>query len=282
MWCRPLIPISRRFIGFWIRRPAEQALLENLIPSRRIVRRWPCLAFAITALHAVFWVECEDEGFLSMKNDRLKVLATLLLAVGLMTVPGLGLAKGGAKLTKAETEASAPEIAWAEEWLRQVKTLEARFLQSDDMGNERQGRVWLSRPGKMRLEYDAPRQDLVVADGLFVHVWDAGLGESSSVPLDSSPAALLLRDNLALNGKDVAVTGVLNYPGGFEVTLTQRDKKDAGNLTLVFETAPLALRQWRITDPQGLVTRVTLQDLRPGGEIDSQRFVYVNPNFGKK
>lgn len=184
---------------------------------------------------------------------------------------------------KPGAEAISPQdaatIARVEAYLNGLHTLQAHFLQTTADGGVREGRVWLARPGKMRLEYAGAVKNLLVADGSFIHVWDDQAKTSSSVPLASSLAAILLRDPLHLSG-DVAVMAVKNYPARIEITLVQRDNAAAGSLTMEFEDKPLRLISWRVLDASGAETRVALDAVQEGGTIPDSLFFYREPDFG--
>lgn len=172
-------------------------------------------------------------------------------------------------------------IGKLEAYLNSIKTLEARFTQANSDGALADGKIFLSRPGKMRLEYDPPNKNLLVADGAFVHVWDDAAQATSSVPLGSSLADIILRKDVKLSG-DLVVTAVVQHPALVELTLRQRENPDLGSITLEFEDRPLQLRNWRVMDAQGLETRVALHDARMDGKLASSLFYYRDPGFGGK
>ncbi|CAK0741791.1 outer membrane lipoprotein carrier protein [Azospirillaceae bacterium] len=168
------------------------------------------------------------------------------------------------------------EIQKVEQYLNQVHTLKARFLQTSESGHQATGTLYLSRPGRMRLEYDPPIKDYIVADGLFVFMWDGEMEQSSSTPIGNSLAEFILRDHLKLAG-DIAVTGLRRDPGVIEVSLIERDDAGKGELTLVFETAPLRLRKWRVVDAQGATTQVALLNVENEISLDDKLFYFVAP-----
>ena len=85
---------------------------------------------------------------------------TVLSLFFLLTFPAL-----------AERAAPVPqETAKIETYLRGISTLKARFVQTDNYGQQTAGDFYLSRPGKMRFQYDAPLTDFIVALGPFISV----------------------------------------------------------------------------------------------------------------
>lgn len=172
------------------------------------------------------------------------------------------------------------DVRRIETYLNDLKSVQARFLQVNDSGTLRHGEIALERPGKMRVVYEPEGSDFMVADGSFVHLWDAELKQQSSVPVDTGISALLLRENIGLSG-DVVLTRFVRYPSKIELDLVAKDTPEDGELTLVFEDKPLKLRQWRVLDPQGRTTGVSLENMQENVEFPSETFVFVPPNIGK-
>lgn len=173
------------------------------------------------------------------------------------------------------------DVARAEAYLNQVTTLKARFLQLAPNGGQAEGTAYFSRPGRMRLQYDPPSPMLVVADGTFLIVHDKELGEPSYIPLNSTPAGILVRENVQLDGKDVTVTRVTRSPGVLNVSLVESEDPGQGELTLVFSERPFALRQWRVVDAQGGTTVVSLYEAQTGLALEPKLFEFKDPKFAR-
>lgn len=203
----------------------------------------------------------------------------MLAACGAAMVAALPVAAAPKKA--ALTAQDRADIARAEDYLNSVTTLKARFLQISNNGGQAEGTAYLSRPGRMRLQYDPPNPMLVVADGTFLIVHDKDLGEPSYIPLGSTPAGVLVRDNVRLDGKDLTVTRVARQPGVLNISLVETDEPGQGELTLVFTDSPFALRQWRVVDAQGQTTTVSLYDAQTGMKLEPKLFEFKDPNFGK-
>jgi outer membrane lipoprotein-sorting protein len=160
-------------------------------------------------------------------------------------------------------------------YLNGIHTMTAHFQQASGTGAAT-GRLWVARPGRMRFEYDPPRQLLLLADAFYVYYWDPELQTSSKVSLKSTPAWFLLRDQIAFEG-DLVVTRFERGADALRVTVVEKNDPDKGVLTMVFSDRPLALRQWTILDQQGKTTTVSLSDARFGLPLDPQLFVYQDP-----
>jgi outer membrane lipoprotein-sorting protein len=170
------------------------------------------------------------------------------------------------------------DVARVEDYLNAIRTLSARFMQISDGGGTAEGKLYLSRPGKLRLEYDPPVPILLVANGSFLIHYDKQLKAVTHLPLDSTPAGLLVREHVVLSG-DVTVTSVERGPGSLRVSVVQSKDPQAGRITLVFSERPFALSNWQVTDAQGSVTRVALIDPRAGVQLDPALFRFTDPGM---
>lgn len=162
-----------------------------------------------------------------------------------------------AAFAQATDPRDAADIARVEAYLDTVRTLDSRFLQIGPDGGVAEGRFLLSRPGKLRLEYDPPNPNLFVSDGsAFVHI-DKRLSTIAYLPIDATPAGVLVRNSIRLSG-DVSVAAIERSPAALRVALIQTKDPRAGRLVLTFADRPLSLAGWSVVDAQGLMTRLTL------------------------
>jgi len=201
----------------------------------------------------------------------------LALLIGALALPALAAPAKRAPLG-AQDQA---DVTAAQNYLNDITTLKARFLQVQGNGGQAEGTAYLNRPGRLRLQYDPPSPLLVVADGTFLIVHDKTLDNPSYIPLGSTPAGVLVRENVELNGRDLAVTKVTHQPGLIAITVVEADDPVAGSITLVFTERPFQLRQWRVVDAQGQTTSVSLYDVQTGIPLDSKLFEFKDPNFGR-
>jgi outer membrane lipoprotein-sorting protein len=206
---------------------------------------------------------------------RALLLAPLFLGVALAPWP-VG-AQGPRQLSAADQA----DVKRVEDYLNALKTFRARFLQIDNSGGTAEGTLYLSRPGKLRVDYDPPNPNLLIANGSFLIHYDRQLKSPAYLSLDSSPAGMLVREHVALSG-DVAVLGVEHGPAVLRVTVAQTKDLRAGKVTFAFEERPFILTSWQVTDPQGAVTRIALSNPQSGVPLDPSLFVFRDPaTFGE-
>ncbi len=176
-----------------------------------------------------------------------------------------------------ERPVSVDDIDKAEAYLQNLKTAQARFVQTTHNGAQLVGTFYLQRPGKMRFEYDPPLEDFVVADGVFVYFYDAELEEQTNAPIASTLANFFLRKDFSLTD-DLLVKNAKYAAGLLQLQVVQADEPGAGSITFGFSEEPFALKKWRVIDAQGLITEVELFHLKTDLELDRSLFVFVDPS----
>ncbi len=202
------------------------------------------------------------------------VLLFVVLVIALVAGPVHSPAQGLAPLSEADKS----DISRIETYLNNIKTMTARFLQVTSDGDYSEGDLYFSRPGKMRLEYDAPKAVLIIADGNNLTYFDKDLMQVSYFDLASTQAEILLRETISFSSGGLIVTAFERGPGVLRLTVIKEDDPLEGNLTLIFSDRPLGLKKWSVTDAQGIVTNLSLLGPRFGGPISEELFQFEAPD----
>ena len=145
-------------------------------------------------------------------------------------------------------------------YLQGLGEARGRFVQTDARGAVTGGELFLKRPGKARFAYDPPSGLLVVSDGGRVIVQDRRLNTFTAYPLGATPLSLFLAKTIRLD-KGVEVTRVAHAADGFSITARDGKKQTAGQISLTFTSAPLALVGWTVTDAQAHTTQIRITGL---------------------
>ena len=169
------------------------------------------------------------------------------------------------------------DIARVEAYLNKLVSVRAGFIQTTSTGEFAEGRLFLKRPGKLRLDYAPPVKLQIFADGFWLIFVDGELGQANHVLLSTTPAQVLLAETVRLSG-DITVTRVERARKTIRLHLIRTDEPDAGVLVLVFSDSPLTLRQWLVIDAQGISTRVSLVNPEFGVFIDNTVFIVDIPS----
>jgi outer membrane lipoprotein-sorting protein len=162
-----------------------------------------------------------------------------------------------------------------EQFVNNITTVEADFVQMSGSGGFARGTLYLQRPGRMRFEYDPPVPYLLVSDGTFFIYVDNELEQVTYLPLSQTPAHLLLRENFSLS-EGLVLTGFKEEGSVVKLEVTDADEPDLGRVTLTFNRDPVSLKSWTVLDAQAQRIQVTLVDATYGKKLDRSLFQYVN------
>ena len=171
----------------------------------------------------------------------------------------------------ALTDEENAALAQISEKLGSVQTMDGEFVQYNPNGAQLQGKFYIARPGKVRFQYDPPTTISVIADGKSVLVFDKKLQTYDIWPLSQTPLRLLLEENLNLATSE-KVTRVGVAPDLIEVEMQDETKFSSGTLNLIFDAQNYELRQWTVTDQQGLQTMVALYNVETGRKLAADLF----------
>jgi outer membrane lipoprotein-sorting protein len=158
------------------------------------------------------------------------------------------------------------------DYFNNLNSIQGNFEQVDSNSKRATGRFYVQRPGKLRFDYAPPSTLRLVADGHFLAIEDSSLKTVEKYPIESTPFRLLLGEGVDL-ARDSRIVGVEGDEGSLAITLEDKGGKATGQIKLYFDTTPeMKLRQWVITDAQGLATTVTISDIAPGRKVAADFF----------
>lgn len=195
-------------------------------------------------------------------------LAQVTRPPGERPAPAAPAAAAASPVTGAEREAL---LARASRALDQVRMVEAKFRQVSPRGEITTGAMTMARPGRLRIEYDAPSPLLVVSDGTKVTIADRAFKSFDSVPLRATPLYFVLKSNLDLT-RDAAITDVTRQGDSVFITARDRKREMDGQITLELRGPTLQLAGWRIVDGQNGATAISLQDAKAVSRVDPKLF----------
>ena len=141
-----------------------------------------------------------------------------------------------------------------------LTTLRSGFVQIAPNGSiSARGKLLLSRPGRMLLDYDPPSRIRLVAPGDWRLIfYDGSIQQVNVIPIGQTPLGVLLEEHISLAG-GIRVTEVARSGDEIAISLRREEALDQGEVTLVFDETPLALRRWVVVDAQGLSTTIVLE-----------------------
>jgi outer membrane lipoprotein-sorting protein len=145
-------------------------------------------------------------------------------------------------------------------YLNGVTTAVSGFTQVNGNGSVSAGRMFLKRPGRIRLEYDPPNLGLVVVGGGQVAIFDPKSdSEPFRFPLNQTPLNIILQNNVDFKKQDMVRE---HFADGPTTVLTLQDPthSDYGFIKLIFTKDPVRLRQWIVDNNSGNNSTVIVEN----------------------
>ncbi len=157
-------------------------------------------------------------------------------------------------------------------YLSGVQTLTGNFIQVGPDGSRTQGDFFISKPGRVRFEYDDPSPIELIADGSSVVVRDRRLATQDVYPLSQTPLRFLLADHVDLT-KDTHLVSVFADDVFVTVVVEERNGiVGTSRLMIMFSAKDMQLKQWTVTDPQGYDTTIAVYNLDTSKRPDPALF----------
>ena len=219
-----------------------------------------------------------------MRSDILSRLYLFLILLACTTSPALvdGCSVAATCTTKQLQEAS--------DYVRKLNSIEADFTQIDADGNKQKGRLLLSTPDKLRLEYFYPRHHLTIVNGNSSVHYDYELKEKSFLP---KGGALLNLGNLIEHVEDCTADqehiklalGISNDVSGkklseIEQSVGKFNVSAEDKIALVLKINPqVALYKILILRDTNVVIDVNLHHIRYNIKLDSGNFTFADPRL---
>ena len=147
------------------------------------------------------------------------------------------------------------------DYINGLTTLQADFEQINSDGSIDRGKLYIRRPGRMRLEYTAPNNALVIAGAGSVAIFDDKSKNGPTLfPLKKTPLNLLLKKNVDLSKNEMITEHTANNENTFIVAKDPK-RKSQGSIKIVFSNSPVSLQGWTITNQSNQKTKIILDKL---------------------
>ena len=169
-------------------------------------------------------------------------------------------------------------FTYVKEYLYNLNSLEADFLQVSSDGSIKEGKIFLSLPGKLRISYDNPDNLLITSNGFWLTVQDKKLKQTNNFPLNQTPLNLFLNKELNFEENKFKIK-FEKSSGIIALTFSDNEKLNSSIFKLIFTTSPLKLKKWVIIDEFDNETSVLLQNLVTGKKYS--HVLFFPEDFGE-
>ena len=164
------------------------------------------------------------------------------------------------------------------EYLANLNSLEADFFQVSSDGNIKEGKIFLSLPGKLRISYKIPSNLLITSNGFWLTVQDKKLRQTNNFPLNQTPLNLFLNKKLNFNEDEFKIK-FEKSSGIITLIFSDNQKLNSSMFKLIFTNNPLKLKKWVIIDEFNNETSVLLQNLVTGNKYPN--ILFFPEDFGE-
>ena len=185
-----------------------------------------------------------------------------------------------AMLAAPAVAATNPDLARVESHLAASQSMTANFVQTDSRNRSLKGTVQIKRPGRVRFEYGAGANMLLVGNGKTLTFVDYEVGQKSSWPINKSPLSVLLSGNPDLQ----RIARIVPTKDARVLLVRARDARrpEFGTILLGFVRTPAApggllLEGWTVIDAQNKRTTIKLDGQRYNVAVAENAFVFAEP-----
>ena len=145
---------------------------------------------------------------------------------------------------------------------------------------DRSGKVYFLKPGRVRFEFGDPQPETIVSDGKLLYDYDPGLNQVMETPLKNAiktqaAAAFLLGVGNVDRGFKASRPAAPANDGLIHLLLTPKHGGD--DIELGLDRHTLDIMSLRLADALGNVTKISFSDINTNVAIESSRFEFQTP-----
>jgi outer membrane lipoprotein-sorting protein len=191
----------------------------------------------------------------------------------------LGLIIGGNRVEATTIEET---IVWqqANQYLKNIKTLQGNFLQEDLNGNSQaSGIFYLLRPQGFRFVYQKPLKSLLVGNNKTINYYDEELDEVSIIPIDQLPVAKLLLNAQGLENSFTHMKSIIMGKNGEFIIQTITQIEDTTyNIDYIFDQQLKQLLGLQLTVVDEFSIRYIFSHIILNQPLEKKIFTFINPH----
>ena len=181
---------------------------------------------------------------------------------------------GGILFLSSTASADQADLTKIENYLNNLHSLKADFIQMASNGGTAEGKVYISKPSKIRIEYTAPEPLLIVGNGDYIIYHDKELDQITNIDYKDIPATVILTRKIKFDGTNLKVTDLYKDSGQTSITVETPKTPGVKPITLIFDNEPFRLKQWKVIDPQNIEITVSLFEIEQDGALSDDLFKF--------
>ena len=154
------------------------------------------------------------------------------------------------------------------DYLGDIKTLQARFSQTDYMGEIMTGDLFLKKPGKIRFSYDPPNYLQIVSKQQAILIFDPKNSGNGPLiyPLSYTPLGFLIKNDLS------SLIGENDQSFELNNLIFLKIRNPQYQLSIEFNKNPVSIIGWEFKNQMGERIKIRLKDIRKNNYISDEIF----------
>ncbi len=154
-------------------------------------------------------------------------------------------------------------------YLESFSSLSSKFIQINNNGDILSGKIFVSRPGKFRIEYEEIPL-LLISDSKRLASVNKNLKSINFHRANENPLSILLFKKLDM--KKVKILKLVENENTLLVKLSSADFEDKGIIEILFETKPFRMKKWTVLKVDRTKTEVFFDNLHLNKNLPSKLF----------
>lgn len=169
-----------------------------------------------------------------------------------------------------------------EKYLNDIKYFKANFIQDNKDNSElSEGIFYLSRPGKLRIDYLNPFEASLYTNNQTTTYYDKELDEITTIKTSKTPLHFLLNENITFKDNSFKIVDIENKKENVMISFIENKKEDQGKLILNFKKNPLILSSIKLITEDKQEIEMSLFDIS-NLPIKNSTFNFINPRMKSK
>jgi len=164
-------------------------------------------------------------------------------------------------------------------YFNSLQDMKAQFVQVDEYGNTQTGKLFLSIPGKLRWEYNTPREVVMIMHENKVYYYDKELDHGSHYIGNKGLASIFSgRDVFSL--ESIKVLSVTGNDDTSKVLFGNTESPE--KIMLIFNNNPFSIEGLLIENENKDKVAIQLNNTKINDGIDNKLFQYKTPSPKRK
>ena len=155
------------------------------------------------------------------------------------------------------------------DYLQTFSSLKSNFIQVNNNGDILTGKIFLIRPGKVRINYNEIPL-LIISDGQKVATINKKLKSISFYKLSDVPIKLLLFKNFKYD--NIKVLNFEESENQIVIQLAEIKKESNGYVEVIFEKQPFIMKKWTVFRDKFTKTEILLNNLKLNEKVRLELF----------